>query len=168
MYPLVPFALVLYNGLCWDGLFLSLSTPKRRPASRWAGNGLQPASLYGLCVSWTKQETECRRSLLIYSTYQRRISASKQTPQVYFPSLLYNRRQLTFPDTSNGLNTTRGHDRSGGEEEGNFPSVKELLLNTGEAQHWQGTGSSDKHVTGGSKGNFETSPTSIGGSEYPL
>lgn len=69
--------------------------------------------------------------------------------------MLYDGPQLTLPDTSNGLNTTRGHDRSGGEEDGDFPSVEELLLNTGEAQDWQRTGSSDKHMTGGSEGIFE-------------
>ena len=55
--------------------------------------------------------------------------------------MLCNRRQLTLPDTSNRLNTTRGYNRSGGEEDGDFPSVEELLLNTGEAQDWQRTGS---------------------------
>ncbi|KAL2036573.1 hypothetical protein N7G274_010669 [Stereocaulon virgatum] len=58
-------------------------------------------------------------------------------------------------DTSKGLNTTRGHDRSGGEEDGDFQSVEELLLNTGGTQDWQRTGSSDKYVTGGSEGIFE-------------
>ena len=60
LYPLVPFALVLYNGLCWDGFCPLLSPPADRPASRWAANGLQPTSPYSLCegqqscISWTK------------------------------------------------------------------------------------------------------------------
>ncbi|KAL9124397.1 MAG: hypothetical protein Q9217_006269, partial [Psora testacea] len=56
---------------------------------------------------------------------------------------------------SNGLNTTSGHGRSGGEEDDNFPPAEELLLGAGKAQKWQRTGSRDRHMTGGSEGNLE-------------
>ena len=55
--------------------------------------------------------------------------------------------------TSDGSNSTCGHNRSGGEEDDNFPPVEELLLNNGEAQKCQRTGPNDRHK-GESEGNF--------------
>lgn len=68
---------------------------------------------------------------------------------------MFDRRQLTVSDTSNGLNTSRTYGRSGVEEDDYLPTVEELLYGARNAQEWQQTGSSDKHVTGGSEGNLE-------------
>ncbi|KAK3169299.1 hypothetical protein OEA41_008682 [Lepraria neglecta] len=63
--------------------------------------------------------------------------------------------QLTLPDTSNGLDTTGGHGRSGGQKDVDFPSVGELLRGAGETRELQRTGPSDGQATGGSEGDSE-------------
>ncbi|KAA6413106.1 MAG: hypothetical protein FRX48_02850 [Lasallia pustulata] len=62
---------------------------------------------------------------------------------------------LDAEDTSNGLNTTRTYDRSGVMEDDDLPTIQEQLFGARNAQEWQKTDSSDRHVTGGSEGNLE-------------
>lgn len=60
--------------------------------------------------------------------------------------------------TSNGLNSTRDHDCSNGEDD-NFSPAKKLLLNNGEAQECQRIGLSDEYIEG-TKGSFGHTPES--------
>ncbi|MCJ1386982.1 hypothetical protein MMC17_010111 [Xylographa soralifera] len=58
-------------------------------------------------------------------------------------------------ETSNRLNTSRTYGRSGGEQDDDLPTIKELLRGARKAQEWQQTGSSNRQVTGGSEANLE-------------
>jgi len=51
--------------------------------------------------------------------------------------LLFDEQQLTFPDTSNKPNSTRRNDRTGDEEDDDFPTFEGLLLGAGKAQEEQ-------------------------------
>ena len=48
----------------------------------------------------------------------------------------FDRRWLSDSDTSYGLGITRGHDRSGSEDN-NFPTLEDLLRDAGETQESQ-------------------------------
>ncbi|KAA6406877.1 MAG: hypothetical protein FRX48_09375 [Lasallia pustulata] len=67
-----------------------------------------------------------------------------------------NCRQIcnsAIPRTDSILSRT--YDHSGVEEDDDLPTIEELLFGARNAQEWQKTGSSDRHVTGGSEGNLE-------------
>ena len=58
-----------------------------------------------------------------------------------------------LPNTSIRLNINRTYGRS--EEDDKFPIIEEFLSNLGKPQAWQQTGSSNKQITGESKGYLE-------------
>ena len=66
-----------------------------------------------------------------------------------------NKRELTFPDISNGLITVHDRSLSSFTQDDDLPSITDLLSNPGEVQEWQGPGLNDGHETEGSKGTFK-------------
>lgn len=57
------------------------------------------------------------------------------------------------PNTSYGLDITRGYDRSGSQEDDDLPTLEELLLGAEGTQESQRAGSSGEYVTEGSEGH---------------
>ena len=65
-------------------------------------------------------------------------------------------------DTLIDLNINHTYDHS--KEDNEFLIIEELLLSVGKLQVWQQTGSSDKQIAGGSKGNLEGAAKNDGNS----